>query len=98
MRKKQADEWLASYDGLLAPTVAIEPPLLSELETDEDYAHLNLLILRNPTVANLLDLCAITLPNHRSGDLPSGLMLVGRNGTDSALLGTAQAMEKALKY
>lgn len=96
-RKKQADRWLASYDGLLSPTVPVEPPLVSELESDEDYARLNLLILRNPTVANLLDLCAITLPNHRPGDLPSGLMLTGRNGADSALLGTAQAMEKALK-
>lgn len=96
-RKRQADEWLASYDGLLAPTVPVEPPLLTDLESDEEYARLNLLILRNPTVANLLDLCAITLPNHRPGDLPSGLMLVGRNGADSALLGAAQAMEKALK-
>ena len=96
-RKRQADEWLASYDGLLAPTVPVEPPRLTDLESDEEYARLNLLILRNPTVANLLDLCAITLPNHRPGDLPSGLMLVGRNGADSALLGAAQAMEKALK-
>ncbi|HEA51332.1 hypothetical protein LCGC14_0936790 [marine sediment metagenome] len=95
-RKKQADEWLASFDGLLAPTVPVEPPLLTDLETDEDYARLNLLVLRNPTVANLLDLCSITLPNHRPGDLPSGLMLVGRNGADSALLGAAQAMEKVL--
>lgn len=97
MVDRQADEWLASYDGLLAPTVPVEPPLLTDLESDEEYARLNLLILRNPTVANLLDLCAITLPNHRPGDLPSGLMLVGRNGADSALLGAAQAMEKALK-
>lgn len=96
-RKKQANEWLASFDGLLAPTVPVEPPLLTDLETDENYARLNLLILRNPTVANLLDLCAITLPNHQPGDLPSGLMLVGLNGTDSALLGAAQAMEKVIK-
>lgn len=97
LRRKQADEWLSAYDGLLAPTVAIEPPLLAELEKDADYARLNLLVLRNPTVANLLDLCAITLPNNQPGDLPSGLMLVGRNGSDSSVLSIAQAMEKALK-
>ncbi|GGE63299.1 amidase [Streptosporangium jomthongense] len=96
-RKRQADEWLASYDGLLAPTVPVEPPRLKDLENDAEYARLNLLILRNPTVANLLDLCAISLPNHRSGDLPGGLMLIGRNGTDRALLGMAEAMEKALQ-
>jgi len=96
-RKKQANEWLGAYDGLLSPTVPIEPPLLTEVESDTDYARLNLLVLRNPTVANLLDLCAITVPNHQHGDLPSGLMLVGRNGSDSAVLGIAQAVEKALK-
>ncbi|MDO6824906.1 amidase [Marinobacter sp. 1_MG-2023] len=95
-RKAQAEEWLGAYDGLLAPTVAIEPPLLAELEDDADYARLNLLVLRNTTVANLLDLCAITLPNYQHGDLPTGLMLVGRNGSDRSVLGIAQAMEKAL--
>lgn len=96
-RKTQADAWLASYDGMLAPTVAVEPPRLTDLESDDEYSRLNLLVLRNPTVANLLDLCAITLPNHHAGDLSSGLMLMGRNGADQALLGTAQAMEKALQ-
>ena len=96
-RKQQVDEWLASYDGLLAPTVPIEPPLLTDLRNDEDYMRLNLLVLRNPSVANILDLCAITLPNHCPGELPSGLMLVGRNGADPALLGIAQAMEEVLK-
>ncbi|MBU2872969.1 amidase [Marinobacter salexigens] len=94
--KKQASQWLSAYDGLLAPTVAIAPPLLTELESDADYLRLNLLVLRNPTVANLLDLCAITLPNHRSGDLPSGLMLVGQHGSDRSLLGVAQAVEEAI--
>ncbi len=63
------------------------------MANDEDYARLNLLILRNPTVANLLDLCSITLPNHQPGALPSGLMLVGRNGADAELLRQAQAIE-----
>lgn len=96
-RMRQADEWLAAFDGLLAPTVPIVPPRVEELDADDDYARLNLLILRNPTVANLLDLCAITLPNHSPGELPSGLMLMGRAGSDSHLLGTARAVEQALK-
>lgn len=95
-RKQQADVWLQDYDGLLAPTVPIVPPRLEELAADDNYARLNLLVLRNPTVANMLDLCAISLPNHRPGDLPSGLMLVGRNGTDEALLRLAQAIERVL--
>ncbi len=95
-KKHQADEWLQAYDGLLAPTVPVVPPRTEEVANDEDYARLNLLILRNPTVANLLDLCSITLPNHQPGALPSGLMLVGRNGADAELLRQAQAIETVL--
>ncbi|MFN2361546.1 MAG: amidase [Marinobacter sp.] len=95
-RKQQADEWLQDFDGLLAPTVPVVPPLLEDLAADDEYARLNLLILRNPTVANLLDLCAISLPNHAANELPSGLMLIGRNGTDETLLRQAQAIEGVL--
>lgn len=95
-RKHEADRWLRDYDGLLAPTVPVVPPRLEDLVADDDYARLNLLILRNPTVANLLDLCAITLPNHRADELPSGLMLIGRNGTDDELLRQARAIEQVL--
>ncbi|MEX0606298.1 MAG: amidase [Marinobacter sp.] len=95
-KKRQADEWLQAYDGLLAPTVPVVPPRMDEVVEDDDYARLNLLILRNPMVANLLDLCSITLPNYQAGELPSGLMLVGRNGSDTALLHQAQAIEAVL--
>ncbi|SFR43764.1 aspartyl-tRNA(Asn)/glutamyl-tRNA(Gln) amidotransferase subunit A [Marinobacter gudaonensis] len=94
-RKQEADQWLQDYDGLLAPTVPIVPPTFEELAADDDYARLNLLVLRNPTVANMLDLCAISLPNHAPGELPSGLMLIGRNGSDDALLRLALAIESA---
>ncbi|MDX1551772.1 MAG: amidase [Marinobacter sp.] len=95
-RKREADEWLQDYDGLLAPTVPVVPPRFEELAADEDYARLNLLILRNPTVANMLDLCSITLPNHKPGYFPGGLMLIGRNGTDETLLRLANAVEQVL--
>ncbi|MCR8913433.1 amidase [Marinobacter panjinensis] len=95
-RKQEADEWLQDFDGLLAPTVPVVPPRFEELTADEDYARLNLLILRNPTVANMLDLCSITLPNHKPGYLPGGLMLIGRNGADDNLLRLAKAVEQVL--
>lgn len=95
-RKQQADEWLRNYDGLLAPTVPVAPPQFGELADDAEYGRLNLLILRNPTVANMLDLCAISLPSHRPDELPSGLMLVGRNGMDNHLLCQARAIESVL--
>lgn len=96
-RKQQADRWLQDYDGLLAPTVPVVPPRFDEVARDEDYARLNLLVLRNPTVANMLDLCALSLPNHTPDELPSGLMLVGRNGSDRKLLRQAAALEALME-
>lgn len=92
-KKHQADRWLREFDGLLAPTVPIVPPRLEAVAADEDYARLNLLTLRNPSVANLVDLCAISLPNHAADELPSGLMLCGRNGQDRTILRQAAAIE-----
>ncbi|MGD8429463.1 MAG: amidase [Ectothiorhodospiraceae bacterium] len=87
------DRLMADYDALVMPTVPVVPPRFAELERDEDYARINVLVLRNPTVANMLDLCAISLPCHEPGELPVGLMLVGRHGHDAGLLRCAAAVE-----
>jgi aspartyl-tRNA(Asn)/glutamyl-tRNA(Gln) amidotransferase subunit A len=47
-------------------------------------------------IANLLDLCAISLPCPRAGGLPVGLMLMARNGRDRKLLRIAAAVERIL--
>jgi aspartyl-tRNA(Asn)/glutamyl-tRNA(Gln) amidotransferase subunit A len=49
--------------------------------------------LRNPTVANFLDGCAISLPCHEPGTAPVGLMLMGAAGGDRRLLTLAAAVE-----
>jgi aspartyl-tRNA(Asn)/glutamyl-tRNA(Gln) amidotransferase subunit A len=83
----------ADYDAVVMPTVPIIAPRLSEVATDEAYGRLNLLLLRNPTVANFLDRCAISIPCHRKGDAPVGLGLMGEHGTDRRLLAVTQAIE-----
>lgn len=95
--QRQADAWLADIDGLLTPTVPLSPPRHEDVASIDDYARLNLLVLRNPSVANLLDLCSVTIPNHAPGELPSGLMLTGRSGTDTTLLRHAQTIEAFIK-
>ena len=45
---------------------------------------------------NFFDLCAISLPLPRDGGLSTGLMLVGRNGSDAKLFAIAAAVEKLL--
>lgn len=87
---------LQDFDALISPTVPVVPPRFIDLERDEDYARTNLLVLRNPTVGNLLDLCSITLPCHLPDELPVGLMLMARNGEDLTLLRQAAGVEAVL--
>jgi aspartyl-tRNA(Asn)/glutamyl-tRNA(Gln) amidotransferase subunit A len=82
------------YDALIMPTVPIIAPPLAWLEDEEQFRAVNLLVLRNTTIANVLDRCAISIPCHRRGGAPVGLMLVGEHGADRRLLAIAAAVEK----
>ncbi len=50
-------------------------------------------LIRNPSLFNLLDRPAISIPIHRVGGAPVGLMIVGERGEDWRLLGVARAIE-----
>jgi len=54
-------------------------------------------VLRNTSIWNFFDCCAISLPLPRSGALPAGLMLVARNGHDRNLLRIAAAVERLFR-
>jgi aspartyl-tRNA(Asn)/glutamyl-tRNA(Gln) amidotransferase subunit A len=87
----------APFDVLAMPTVPIVAPLIADLERDDELYHrLNLLVLRNPTLINFLDGCALSIPCHREGDAPVGLMLARFDGADSIVFGIGQAIETAL--
>ena len=87
----------APFDALVMPSVPTAPAPIAPLETDDAlYGRTNALMLRNTALANFLDRCAISLPCHRPGDPPAGLMLVGETGGDAALFSLAAAVEAAL--
>lgn len=87
----------ANSDTLLMPTVPVVAPPIALLEgSDELYGAANLLMLRNPTLINFLDGCALSLPCHKPGAAPVGLMLAGMQGQDERLLCLAAAVEAAL--
>ncbi len=64
---------LAPYDALVLPTTANTPPRISDLADDKAFTKANLLSLRNCTLINMIDGCAISLPCHREGEVPVGL-------------------------
>ena len=98
---KAMDARLADLDALVLPTTALTAPKIADLDKDEaTFTTTNLLLLRNPSMANFFDLCAVSLPvpaGLRAGSLPVGLMLVARNGQDRRLLRIAAAAEQMLK-
>lgn len=94
---RQADEELAQFDAVVLPTVPIVAPRIADLENDDAFFNANRLLLRNPAIANMLDLCALSVPCHQPGDAPVGLMLFGRHLTDRRLLAMGMSVEAALK-
>jgi len=88
---------LAPYDALILPTVPIVAPPFAELAaSDEAYFKANGLMLRNPSIINFLDGCALTIPCQREGEAPVGLMLAGTALSDRRILAIGQACEAAL--
>ncbi len=89
---------LAPFDALIMPTVPLVAPPIAELEeSEETFFKANGLLLRNPSVFNLLDGCAISLPCHAPGSLPVGLMIGGPAMADARIMGIARAIERLLQ-
>ena len=88
---------IAGYDAMIMPTVPIVAPTLAELADDDAYYRANALILRNPTLINFLDGCALSLPCHAPGTAPVGLTLTAAGGRDRAVLALGMAVEACLR-
>jgi aspartyl-tRNA(Asn)/glutamyl-tRNA(Gln) amidotransferase subunit A len=84
---------IAGFDALLMPTVPVIAPRIADLATDDAYFRINSLVLRNSTVINFLDGCAISIPIHESGQPPVGLTLACRGDLDRQLFRCAAAAE-----
>lgn len=89
---------MADFDALAMPTTPIIPPRLAELEQDDDFTRINLLVLRNTLIINLLDGCSISLPMSAAGAAPCGLMLSAPANCDRRLFSIAAAVEAELAW
>ena len=91
------DAALSGFDALLTPTVPIVAPPLEPLVADDAaFFAANALVLRNPSVVNFLDGCALSVPCQDEGNLPVGLMVWSSGGRDDAVLDAGLAIEAAL--
>ena len=88
---------LDGFDAVLSPTAPlVAPPIAGLLGDDTEFFRVNGLLLRNTSVVNMLDGCAISLPCHTPGQLPVGLMLWHAALHDDAVLDLALQVEAAL--
>jgi Asp-tRNAAsn/Glu-tRNAGln amidotransferase A subunit and related amidases len=86
---------IAGYDALLLPTVPVVAPAIADLLASDDvYFATNGLILRNPTLINFLNGCALSVPCHAPGGAPVGLMIAGAAGADRRILSIGMAVEE----
>jgi aspartyl-tRNA(Asn)/glutamyl-tRNA(Gln) amidotransferase subunit A len=84
----------AGYDALLLPTTPDTAPTIAEVTRDDDsYFHWNNRMLRNTSLVNLFDGCALTIPCHDPGAAPVGLTIAGVRDADRTLLGIGLAAE-----
>ncbi len=91
------DAQTRDFDVVVMPTCAIVPPAIAPLQEDEAaYLSTNMMLLRNTALGNFLDRCAISIPCHRPGEPPVGLMLMGETMGDEKLFRIALAVEAAL--
>lgn len=97
---RQVELALRGFDAVLSPTVPIVAPPIAQVapgdERDEVFFRTNALLLRNPSVVNMLDGCAISLPCHAPGELPVGLMLWHGALRDDTILNIALLAEALL--
>ena len=95
--KARVEQAIGGYDAIVMPTVPIVAPKIDTLNASEtSFFEANRLLLRNPSIINLLDGCAVSLPIHRAGDLPVGLMLAYTAMSDARLLSIAKSVESHL--
>jgi aspartyl-tRNA(Asn)/glutamyl-tRNA(Gln) amidotransferase subunit A len=86
-------------DAMIMPAVPRIAPAIEGLERSAEAFRLsNGNMLRNTSVVNFLDGCALTLPIHAPKAAPVGLMVVGFAGEDERILSAGLAIEAALAY
>jgi len=94
---RSATAHMGKVDVLVSPTVPVTAPRLDDVAEPKSYSASNLMALKNTCIANLLGLCAITLPvGLDKAGIPVGLQCMAAGGCEEKLLSIALAFERVL--
>ena len=93
-QRTEAQEIFETYDVIAAPTLAMSPPIVDNVNSRTKHLPADLRILRNTSVGSYLDLCAISIPVGLDRyDMPVGLMLMAPAGMEHRILAIGQRLE-----
>lgn len=92
----EAHDFISRFHAILMPTVPILAPRASVLTDAGEASRVGSLIGRNNEIANFFGCCAATVPCQAPGDLPVGLLVLGKNGDDRPILAIAKSIESGL--
>ncbi|RNF35966.1 amidase [Paracoccus methylarcula] len=87
------DRSMAGFDAALAPALMQLPPSITEVEADFD--RLNAAMLRNTSLVNLVNGCAVVMPTADLTPEWSMTMLIGKNRADAALFAAVDSLKGA---
>src|ERR1700677_842236 len=88
---------LGPYEAMSFPTATPPPRIADLIADDKAFTSANMLALRNCSLINVIDGCAISLPAHREGEVPVGLMLAAPGGADRRIFELAAAIEGVVR-
>jgi aspartyl-tRNA(Asn)/glutamyl-tRNA(Gln) amidotransferase subunit A len=95
------EQALQGFDAVLSPTVPLIAPPIADVapgETrDETFFKINAQLLRNTSVVNMLDGCAISIPCQAIAEPPVGLMIWQGKMRDDPVLNIALLIEDLLQ-
>lgn len=98
---KRMEAGMHGFDAFVSPTVPMVAPPIADVapgvERDQAFFHVNALLLRNTSVINMLDGCAISIPCHGPDELPVGLMVWAGAMRDDSVLNIAFQIEQLLQ-
>ncbi len=94
------DAAMQGFDAILSPTTPVTAAPIADVspgpERDDEFFRLNALLLRNTSVVNMLDGCAISIPCQSPDELPVGMMVWAGAMRDDPVLNIALQIEQLL--
>jgi aspartyl-tRNA(Asn)/glutamyl-tRNA(Gln) amidotransferase subunit A len=88
---------IQGFDALLMPTTPDTAPTIDAATSDDkNYFRINSRMLRNASLVNLFDGCALSVPCHEPGSGPVGLTIAGAGNTDRRILSFGGALAKVV--